>query len=51
MDLQEEVVKHALTNTCAYMTTVGRFGWAKILPKYGWKKSKVVMQYDLEGIF
>jgi len=51
MDLQDEVVRHALTNSCAYMTTLGRVGWEKILPEYGWKKSKVVMQYDLEGMF
>lgn len=50
MDLQEQVIRHALTNSCEYMTTVGRFGWERVLPKYGWQKTYAVMKYDLEGL-
>ena len=50
MELQEQVVRHALTNSCEFMTTTGRVGWERVLPGYGWKKAHTVMTYDLKGM-
>lgn len=50
MELQEQVIRHAITNSCAYMTTAGRFGWQKVLPKFGWKKAHIAFKFDLEGM-
>jgi hypothetical protein len=50
MQLQDQVIGHALTNSCEFMTTTGRVGWEMVLPKYGWKKTHSVMQYDLKGM-
>lgn len=50
MDLQDQVIQHALTNSCEFMTTTGRIGWERVLPKYGWKKAHTVMNFDLKGM-
>ncbi|CAB4124564.1 hypothetical protein UFOVP62_12 [uncultured Caudovirales phage] len=50
MELQDQVIQHALTSSCEFMTTAGRVGWERVLPKFGWRKTQAVMRYDLEGM-
>jgi hypothetical protein len=50
MELQDQVIQHALTHSCDFMTTAGRVGWERVLPKFGWRKTQAVMRYDLEGM-
>jgi len=47
MDLSSRVEQHALDHGCDFMTTIGRFGWEAILPKYGWKKTDMVFTKEL----
>lgn len=42
MKLQESVERHALTNSCKFMSTAARPGWKTVLPQYGWKPSQTV---------
>jgi hypothetical protein len=30
------------------LTQAGRLGWAKVLPSWGWKQSRVLMELDLD---
>jgi hypothetical protein len=39
MALQKQVDRHALTNDCEVEMTIGRVGWDRVLPHYGWKKT------------
>lgn len=50
MELQDQVVRHALTQSCEFMTTTGRIGWERVLPQHGWQKAHTVMTYDLKGM-
>ncbi len=47
MQLQDAVERHALTNSCRFMSTSGRFGWKAVLPHYGWKQSQIVFTKEL----
>jgi hypothetical protein len=46
MDLQGEVDRYARDNGCAFMSTVTRRGWAKVLPNYGWKNTGLVFKRE-----
>lgn len=49
MQLQDAVERHALTNSCRFMSTSGRFGWKAVLPHYGWKPSQIVFTKELSN--
>lgn len=49
MQLQDAVERHALTNSCRFMSTSGRFGWQTVLPHYGWKPSQIVFTKELSN--
>lgn len=36
---QPLLVEIAKYNRCSHITMTGRLGWAKVLPKYGWKQA------------
>lgn len=50
MQLQEAVERHALTNSCKFMSTAARPGWKSVLPQYGWKPSKIVFTKELDHV-
>lgn len=50
MQLQEVVERHALTNSCKFMSTAARTGWKTVLPHYGWKQSKIVFVKELDHV-
>ena len=49
MQLQDAVERHALTNSCRFMSTSGRFGWKSVLPHYGWKPSQIVFTKEVSN--
>ena len=49
MQLSDAVERHALTNSCRYMTTSGRFGWKTVLPHFGWKPSQIVFTKEVSN--
>lgn len=50
LELQKQMVDFAVTQSCKFITAVGRLGWEKVLPHRGWKKKFTAFQYDLEGV-
>ena len=48
MALTDEVVAFAKQHGCSRLIMGGRKGWAKVLPKYGWKKPRVQYELPLE---
>lgn len=48
MDLQGRVVRHARENGCRHLNTIGRLGWQKVLPDYGWKRTGVVFARSVD---
>ena len=49
MDLQPQIMAFAKENGCSFMTMNGRWGWQKVLPKYGWTHKTVSMALPLDG--
>lgn len=47
--LQPEMRRFGATHQCKFISTIGRVGWERVLPKHGWKKTHVAFTYDLEG--
>lgn len=44
MRLQPQVVAHAKSNGCEDLLVIGRRGWEKVLPKFGWKRGSTVFE-------
>lgn len=49
MSMHDELVAFAREHGCAFISSFGRPGWAKVLPRYGWRRTGVVHAYDLGG--
>lgn len=47
MQLHEAVERHALTNSCKFMSTAARPGWKTVLPQYGWKPAQIIFVKEL----
>lgn len=51
MDLQKDVERHALTQTCDEMIVKGaRFGWKNVAKEYGWEEHAVVLRHPVSGV-
>ena len=50
MQLQDAVERHALTNSCRFLSTAARAGWKTVLPEFGWKASKIVFTKELANV-
>lgn len=48
MSLQPQIMAFGKEHGCSFMTMNGRWGWQKVLPKYGWKNRSVSMALPLE---
>lgn len=46
IDFEESALEFGRMNGCTTMTLAGRKGWTKVLDKYGWKESFVVMSKE-----
>lgn len=49
MSMHDELLDFAREQGCEFVSSFGRPGWAKVLPKYGWRRTGVVHAYDLRG--
>lgn len=49
LDLEEQVERFALTQSCKFMTTSGRMGWGDLPKAVGWKPSRVVYTKEVKG--
>ena len=48
ISMHPQVIAFAKEHGCSFMTMNGRWGWQKILPKYGWTNRSVSMALPLE---
>jgi hypothetical protein len=48
MSLQDRLIGFAKERGCKYISGIGRAGWRKVLPKFGWKIAMTSFRYDLE---
>jgi hypothetical protein len=49
MSIQPRLVEFARVMGCKYLTAGGRRGWAKVLPKHGWKEQGAFFRLDVGG--
>lgn len=49
MSLQPKIVAFGKEHGCSFMAMTGRWGWQKVLPKYGWTHKTVSMALPLDG--
>lgn len=47
MDIQEQVERYGLSQSCERMYATIRPGWKDIYPKHGWKKDALVISKEL----
>ena len=48
MTLQPELEDLAKREGCSKLIMIGRLGWRRVLPKYGWRETMVVFERPLE---